>query len=144
MKILREYRTTSEQETEAVASELLRMAAPGEVIGLVGELGAGKTVFVRGAVLALGGDPAQVHSPTFTIMNIYRARMPIHHFDLYRITDAADLESTGYYEFTSSNAVSLVEWADRIPDVAAQADFMISIRLEPDRLTRVISVHEQD
>lgn len=144
MRILREYRTESEESTEQVAAELMAAARPGEVIGLIGELGAGKTVFVRGAVRALGGNPDQVHSPTFTIMNVYAAKIRVHHFDLYRITDAADLESTGYYEFTGSDAVSLVEWADRIPEIADEVDFMISIGLSADRETRVITVSAAD
>ena len=140
MKVIRQYRTTSEAATEAVAAELLANAEPGEVFGLVGELGAGKTIFVRGAVRAMGGDPADVHSPTFTIMNVYRARLPVHHFDLYRITDADDLESTGFFEFAGSGAVSLVEWADKIPAVMDELDFLVSIRLEDDRRGRVITV----
>ena len=144
MKILREYRTDSEKSTEQVAAELLAAARPGEVIGLIGELGTGKTVFVRGAVKALGGDPDQVHSPTFTIMNVYQARIPVHHFDLYRITDGGDLESTGYYEFTGPDTISLVEWADRLPEIAGELDFIISIRLDTDRITRVITVSEPD
>jgi len=144
MRILRQYRTKSEEATEAVAAELLSRAEPGEVFGLVGELGAGKTIFVRGAVRALGGNPADVHSPTFTVMNIYQARYPIHHFDLYRITDADDLESTGFFEFAGKDAVSLVEWADKIPYVMKELDFLVSISLEEDRETRVITVSVQD
>lgn len=140
MKVLRQYRTDSEAATEAVAAELLARAEPGEVFGLVGELGAGKTVFVRGAVRALGGNPDDVHSPTFTVMNIYRARLPIHHFDLYRITDADDLESTGFFEFAAGDAVSLVEWADKLPYVLKELDFMVSIELDLDGETRLITV----
>lgn len=144
MKVLRQYHTTSEHETEAVAAELLANAEPGEVFGLVGRLGAGKTIFVRGAVAALGGDPTQVHSPTFTIMNVYRAKYPVHHFDLYRITDADDLESTGFYEFAGSDAVSLIEWADKIVQVMDELDFLVSIELEDDGERRVITVSIPD
>lgn len=144
MRILRQYRTTSETATEAVAAELLSKAEAGEVFGLVGELGAGKTIFVRGAVRALGGDPADVHSPTFTVMNVYRAKFPVHHFDLYRITDADDLESTGFFEFAGSDAISLVEWADKIPYVMKELDFLVSIELDNDRETRVITVSVPD
>jgi tRNA threonylcarbamoyladenosine biosynthesis protein TsaE len=143
-RILRQYRTTTEAETEAVAAELLLRAEPGEVFGLTGELGAGKTVFVRGAVRALGGDSDQVHSPTFTIMNVYAARIPVHHFDLYRIEDEADLESIGFLEFAGTNAISLIEWADRIPYVLKELDFMVHISLEEDRETRLITVSVED
>lgn len=143
-RILRQYRTTTEAETEAVAAELLSRAEPGEVFGLTGELGAGKTVFVRGAIRALGGDCTQVHSPTFTIMNVYAARIPVHHFDLYRLQDAADLESVGFFEFAGTKAISLIEWADRIPDVLKQLDFMVHISLEADRETRLITVSVED
>ena len=144
IRILRQYRTTTEAETEAVAAELLLRAEPGEVFGLTGELGAGKTVFVRGAVRALGGDSDQVHSPTFTIMNVYAARIPVHHFDLYRIADEADLESIGFLEFAGTNAISLIEWADRIPYVLKELDFMVHISLEEDRETRLITVSVDD
>lgn len=127
--------TLGESETEGLAARLMQSARPGEVYGLVGPLGAGKTVFVRGAVRGLGGDAGQVRSPTFTLMNRYEARIPVHHFDFYRLTGFADLEGIGFDEFTRGEAVAFVEWADRIPEVAETVDWVVTIEFgdRPDR-----------
>lgn len=88
----------------------------GEIIGLVGELGAGKTSFVRGLAEGLGvGKEAWIRSPTFTLINEYHGRLAIYHIDLYRIGDRADLESLGLREYLYSDGVSLIEWFERLP-----------------------------
>lgn len=126
---MQEYRTDDEAGTEAAAARILADAEPGEVIGLVGPLGAGKTVFVRGVVRALGGDPDQVHSPTFTLMNPYSARIPVYHWDLYRLGKGAELDGIGFYDLAHDDAVSLVEWADRFPEMADQVDRWVRIEI---------------
>ncbi len=116
-----------ERETEDLAARLVETAVSGEVYGLVGPLGAGKTVFVRGAVRGLGGDPAQVRSPTFTLMNLYAARIPVSHFDLYRLAAESDLDGIGFDEFARGDGVTFVEWADRFREVADAADVLVRI-----------------
>ena len=107
----------SAEQTAAVAAELAKNTVPGDIICLSGKLGAGKTVFVQGFARGIGYD-GRVTSPTFTIMNEYiGGRLPIYHFDLYRLEDACDLESIGYEEYFFSNGVSLVEWFERAEDV---------------------------
>lgn len=123
-----------------MGAEVAAAARPGDVVGLVGELGAGKTVFVRGAVRALGGDPSQVRSPTFTLMNVYTGRVPVYHFDLYRLAGEDGLESTGFYEFSRADGVALVEWADRLPSVAREVDRWVRIEFLPGNEGRLIRV----
>lgn len=108
--------TRSEQETEAVARSLAVDLQAGDVLLLHGELGSGKTAFVRGLAEGLGIDPEQVSSPTFTIIQEYRGgRVPLLHVDLYRIepreVDALGLEEIG------AEAVTAIEWAERLPRI---------------------------
>lgn len=134
--------SSSESDTEAVGAMLAALAQPGDVIGLVGPLGAGKTVLVRGILRALGGDASAVRSPTFTLMNMYSAKLPIYHFDFYRLSSDMDLDSIGFYEFACANGISLVEWADRIPDVLADCDWLVKIELLPDPHDRRVVIEK--
>jgi tRNA threonylcarbamoyladenosine biosynthesis protein TsaE len=119
-----ELTTTSAEETEAVAERLGRALGGGELIGLVGDLGAGKTCFVRGLARGLGADPEQVHSPSFTMVTEYRGgRVPLTHVDLYRLD--APVDDSGFLrEALYGNGVAAVEWFDRLRD-AGQADALV-------------------
>lgn len=106
--------TKSERETLEFARKTARSFKGREVVFLVGELGAGKTVFAKGIAAGLGmKDTRRVCSPTFTIMNIYRARFPIFHFDLYRLERSSDILDLGWEDYLEKGVV-LVEWAERI------------------------------
>jgi tRNA threonylcarbamoyladenosine biosynthesis protein TsaE len=100
--------TTSEAETAALGTSFARSLVAGDIVLLVGDLGAGKTAFVRGLVAGLGADPDEVSSPTFTLVQEYAGRTPIEHVDLYRVTGRTDVD-----ELASGGAVVAVEWADR-------------------------------
>jgi len=113
--------------TESAGAALAGSLERGGVIGLVGELGAGKTVFVRGAVRELGGDPDEVRSPTFTLMNAYQCSMTVRHFDLYRLHEGSDLEGIGFQDFARDDGLTLVEWADRFAEVADEVDVWVHI-----------------
>ncbi|MBL6974526.1 MAG: tRNA (adenosine(37)-N6)-threonylcarbamoyltransferase complex ATPase subunit type 1 TsaE [Deltaproteobacteria bacterium] len=126
--------------TESIGARLAGEAHPGQVIGLVGELGAGKTVFVRGAVGWMGGDPLQVRSPTFTLLNLYSCAMTVYHFDLYRLDSGADLEGIGFYEFAREDGLTLVEWADRFDEVAEEVDIWVTLDFIPGQEGRRITV----
>ena len=102
--------TSSPEETEALAADLAASLHPGDVVGVSGELGAGKTTFVRGAARALGGS-APVSSPTFTIGHRYEAAMPVAHLDLYRIA-GLDPEEWGDLEPYFDGTVAFVEWPE--------------------------------
>jgi len=107
-------RTWSVAETEALGERLARSARVGDVFGLAGDLGAGKTAFARGFARGLG-CPGRVHSPTFSLVNEYAGgRWPLFHLDLYRLEDAAAIEGAGLAEYLERpNGVSLVEWIER-------------------------------
>ena len=105
--------TASPAETAALGARLARDAAPGEVWALVGDLGAGKTHFVQGIAAGLGA-PAGVTSPTFTLVHEYTGgRLPLFHFDLYRLRSAEEALDLGWEEYLDVGGLVVVEWADR-------------------------------
>ena len=113
--------TASEGETEAVGERLAGTLVPGDVILLHGELGAGKTAFVRGLARGLGASEDDVSSPTFTLIQEYRGgRLPLFHVDLYRL-DSREVDDLGLDELISGQAVVAIEWAERWPDPPASA-----------------------
>ena len=120
-----ETRTGSADETEALGRRLGERTAPGDLIALIGPLGAGKTQLVRGIALGAGtGDARDISSPTFVLLNQYAApRFAIHHLDAYRLEHPRELAALGFEELCESGGLVLVEWADRvrvlIPDSAA-------------------------
>lgn len=106
--------SSSEQQTRSIASDLGRSLAAGTVLLLSGDLGAGKTAFVRGLAEGLGIDPDEVTSPTFTLVHEYRGgRLPLVHVDLYRL-DRADLDEIGLDQDLAATGVVAVEWAERL------------------------------
>jgi len=107
----------SEKETFCIAKELAEQATRGEVYCLSGDLGVGKTVFTKGFAAGLGiAEP--VSSPTFTIVQIYEeGRLPLYHFDVYRIEDIEEMEEIGYEDCFYGEGVCLVEWAELIKEI---------------------------
>ncbi len=107
--------THSEAETSAAARELALTLAANSVVLLFGDLGAGKTAFVRGLVEGLGGSPDDVSSPTFTLIQEYRGgRLPVVHADLYRLNDPREIDDLGLDEL-GTGSVLAVEWAEKMP-----------------------------
>ena len=103
-----------EEETLALAEELAVGFHGGEVVLLTGELGAGKTAFVRGLARGLGADPDEVSSPTFVLLTSYPGRLTLHHADLYRLAGDGDEVELGLEELPGSRGVLAVEWAERL------------------------------
>ena len=104
--------TASPRETEELGAKIAAVLKGNEMIALFGDLGAGKTAFTRG--LCKGLDISDgVSSPTFAIVNVYNGRLPVYHFDMYRIADADDLFATGYYDYIG-NGVIVIEWSENI------------------------------
>ncbi|MBE6094594.1 MAG: tRNA (adenosine(37)-N6)-threonylcarbamoyltransferase complex ATPase subunit type 1 TsaE [Schwartzia succinivorans] len=121
--------THAPQETAALAERLGAAAETGTVLCLVGDLGAGKTLFTQGFARGLGVTE-EVTSPTFALMNQYCGRLPVTHFDLYRLEREEELDEIGFYEFAEpSGGVVLIEWADKFPDALPKPH----IRLEIER-----------
>ena len=107
--------TSSEDETAQLGRDLAESLAAGAVVLLAGELGAGKTAFVRGLAEGLGIDPADVSSPTFTLIQEYRGgRLPLHHVDLYRL-QSIEVDDLGLDDLTRQRGVTAIEWPDRLP-----------------------------
>ena len=107
------------EHTRVIANDLAAALRPGDVIKLIGDLGAGKTTFVRMLVHAMGGDESSVSSPTFVIMNLYprsNDRPPIAHLDCYRLGDESELDALGWDQVIDSGAIIFIEWPDRIED----------------------------
>ncbi len=106
-------RAPDEATTKAIGAALARLLGPGDVVGLTGDLGAGKTRFVQGAAATLGVTEP-VSSPTFMLVREYDGDLPVHHVDAYRLTGPGELEDLGLEEVLAADAVVFVEWADRV------------------------------
>ena len=107
--------TTTVAQTELVAADLAATLAPGAVVALHGDLGAGKTQFVRGLLRGLGGDPRLVSSPTYVLLNVYPGgRLTLFHIDAYRTAGEDDLAGIGFDELLDQGGVVAVEWPDRL------------------------------
>ena len=113
MAVAAELFTTSAEETEAAGERLAARLRPGDVVALVGELGAGKTCFIRGLVRGLGAT-TRATSPTFVLINQYRGRVPIYHVDAYRTQSLRELLEIGVDELMGGDGVTVVEWADKL------------------------------
>jgi tRNA threonylcarbamoyladenosine biosynthesis protein TsaE len=127
--------TAGEEETSAVGERLATRVQPGDVILLNGDLGAGKTVFVRGVARGLGAPADDVSSPTFTLVQEYHGRVTLYHVDLYRL-EPAEVADLGLDELTGADAVVAVEWGDRWPD-PPQGAWEVTIAHEGEHQRRI-------
>ncbi len=118
------YITNSPSETEAVGAELAQRLIPGAVIAYTGDLGAGKTAFTRGLARGLGCTDL-VTSPTYTIVNEYLSgRMPLFHFDMYRLASAEDLWDIGWEDYLERGGVCAVEWSENVAEALEDPIFV--------------------
>lgn len=142
-----ERRTRSARETFRLGARLGALLRPGDVVALVGELGAGKTQLVRGACEGAAVPPAEVSSPTFAIVATYHGRIPIHHADLYRIGDVDELYATGFFDLVGGEGALLVEWADQVPGALPPERLELTLAhvadAPDDRLVRVRGTGER-
>ena len=121
--------TRSGEETVALGERLGRLLAPGDFVALVGELGAGKTQFAKGVAAGLEVDPGiPVTSPTYTILNIYQGRIPLYHFDLYRLGGPEEIAELGFEEYFDGAGACVVEWAERLADEAPAELLTVTLR----------------
>ena len=127
------FETYSPEETLMIGKLLGENAGQGEVYALIGDLGAGKTVFTKGVAQGLGIEEP-VNSPTFTILQIYEeGRIPLFHFDVYRIEEPEEMEEVGFDEYIDGDGVCLIEWAGRIGELLPPDVIVVRIEKDLDR-----------
>ena len=128
-----EYLSHNEIETEAIAARLAATLEPGAVVAYQGGLGMGKTAFTRGLASGLG-YPGRVTSPTFTIVNEYEGgRLPLFHFDMYRLADSEALFDIGWEDYLERGGVCAVEWSELVADALPSDTVYVTITRGPDQ-----------
>ncbi len=128
--------TNSEAETEAVGAEFAAKLPDGSVVAFYGDLGAGKTAFVRGMAKGMGID-AHVCSPTFTIVNEYIGRRELFHFDMYRLGSSDELFDIGWEDYLDRNGVCAVEWSENVEDAFDGSEIIVRIEKSSDSGRRI-------
>ena len=125
------FESRGEKETLELAKKMGSEALPGQIICLEGDLGVGKTVFAKGLALGLGlSEP--VSSPTFTIVKTYEGgRLPLYHFDVYRIEEPEEMEEIGYEDFFFSDGLTVIEWPSRIEELIPEEAVRVRIEKDP-------------
>lgn len=123
-----EFVSHSVEDTLRIGRAFGAELGEGSVVALVGDLGAGKTHFVKGLASAFGVDPSTVSSPTFTIAHVYHGTLDVHHLDCYRLEDEAELMRTGAHEVIGVEGIALIEWPQRIEALLPEETILVSIR----------------
>lgn len=109
-----QFLSKSQEETIKLGERLAHSLQSGDIIGLFGDLGSGKTTFTKGIARGLKIKEEDVNSPTFTLMNVYEGRLSLFHFDLYRLDQIKEILNLGYEEFLYGEGVSVIEWAEKM------------------------------
>ena len=122
-----EYISNNPEETFKIAAAFAAGLRIGDVVTLNGDLGAGKTAFTKGLAEGLGISDC-ISSPTFTIINCYEGRVPLYHFDVYRIEDIDEMYEIGYDEYVGGDGVAVIEWAEKIRDILPTPRYDIFIQ----------------
>jgi tRNA threonylcarbamoyladenosine biosynthesis protein TsaE len=138
------YETHSEKETYELGKRLAKEIKAGDSISLEGDLGTGKTALTKGIAKGLGIKD-HIVSPTFTIVNTYEGRITLHHFDVYRIDDPGELYAIGWDEYFSNDAVTIVEWGDRVRELLPDGTLRIMFSRSYDNPDyRLITLERQE
>ena len=137
------YVSVSVNATEEFAFNLAKELRAGDVLAFKGDLGAGKTAFVRGLAKHLSPD-AMVSSPTFSLVNDYTDTIPFYHFDMYRITTMDDLYSTGFFDYLDMGAILAIEWSENIEFALPEETITVSIeRIDDNKRNITVSGGER-
>jgi len=123
---MKEYTTHSEYETLNIGKKLGELLNVGDIVCLNGDLGTGKTVFVKGIAMALSIDE-YITSPTFTIVNEYDSKIPLFHFDVYRISDSDEMFEIGFEEYLDNKGIVVIEWASIISEILPEETINVTI-----------------
>ncbi len=130
------YASRGPQDTQSLGARLGELAAPGDVLLLLGRLGAGKTCLVQGLARGLGVED-YVPSPTFVLMREYKGRLPLYHVDLYRLENAAEIADLGLDDYFYGEGVSVVEWADRAMQLLPPEHLLVEIIFQSTNQRRI-------
>ena len=132
------YLSENVEQTEAIAGEFARSLQPGACIALDGDLGAGKTQFVRGMIIGLGGDGRAVSSPTYVLLHVYSLpKITLYHLDAYRVQGADDFEQIGFEELLDERGIVVVEWPSRVARLMPPATISVSIETLAETARRI-------
>ena len=126
MNMKLEINTHSVEETEQAGQAIAKTLTPGSVVALYGDLGAGKTAFVRGMAKGLN-SPSRVTSPTFTIVNEYSGSLELFHFDMYRLGSSDELFDIGWEDYLARGGVCVVEWSENVSDAFDGTEIRVTI-----------------
>ncbi|MDD5617743.1 MAG: tRNA (adenosine(37)-N6)-threonylcarbamoyltransferase complex ATPase subunit type 1 TsaE [Candidatus Omnitrophica bacterium] len=141
------FNSNSVNDTINLAKKIARSLSKGSVVGLFGDLGSGKTTFVKGLAKGLGLT-ARINSPSFVILKVYSLKIKIsknktaaslYHFDLYRLKSLKELEDTGFEDFVNDNGISIIEWADKAGKLLPKDYLKIKIRVKNEN-SRIIDI----
>lgn len=138
----KEFTSTSPEETIAFGKEFASELTGGDVVCLYGELGAGKTHFVKGMAEGLGIDQNEVHSPTFTLIHEYVGEPPLYHFDCYRMESTQEALEIGAEEYFYGDGICVIEWPERIESLIPPEAIWITIEA-PDKNTRKFVIRKR-
>ena len=135
----------STDQTLRLGERLARYLRKGDILCLEGELGSGKTTLIKGIAKGLKISAAKVNSPTFVLMNAYEGRLPLYHFDLYRLEHIHEISSIGYEEFLYGDGVAVIEWAERLGELAPRKYLRIELahKAENERSIKLSAVGER-
>ena len=130
-------KTHSSEETEAAGAHFAATLRGNETVAFFGDLGAGKTTFLKGMISALTGcSPSEITSPTFNYLNIYEGKIPVYHFDLYRI-GVNDLLDIGYEEFFYGKGIAVIEWSERLGELMPEDHWHVKLAHKGENQRRI-------
>ncbi len=135
---MKEITTHSEEETMVAGEQYAGTCEPGDMIGLIGQLGAGKTHFVKGFVRAFGLSTSTVTSPTFTLIQEYQGTLPIWHFDCYRVKDPKEILEIGAEEYFFDQGICIIEWPEKIQKILPSETRYVKLVTQEDRSRKIM------
>ena len=142
-KVIEEYLSTSEEKTKLFSKSFSKKLKKGDVVCFFGDLGSGKTTFIKGMLQSLNNTKEyHVTSPTFTYLNIYSGSIDVYHFDLYRIQNEKHFLDMGFYEYLLKDGICLIEWAEKITPLIPSNAYMVHLLNTEEEKNRQIVVLE--
>ncbi len=137
------YITHAVIDTEALAASMAHLLHNGDVVSFSGQLGAGKTVFIRGLAAGMGIDPEEISSPSYTLVNEYKGSLNLFHFDLYRLKDKSELYGIGWDDYLSRDGIVVAEWGEKAEDFLPKLHIKVKIDILSGK-SRRITIHFRD